>query len=480
MSQYDKLASMFENEGLGEDPVRWAQNIANVHLWSIQRDIAESVASHKHTAVQSAHGLGKSFLAAVLAAWWIDTHPPNDTLVVSTAPSQDQVHGILWEEIRGLHAAANLKGVVQRTDRWLIGDRQVGLGRKPPDYSQSAFQGFHRRFVLVILDEACGIPQGLWTAVETVTTGPDCRILAIGNPDDPNSHFRRLCQGAPGWKSFKISCFDSPNFTDEAMPAAARKRFKEVLTTPDWAEARAAEWGTDNPLYISKVLGEFPTDHPWSVIRMSDLYACRLETPRSDREKLPVELGVDVGGGGDETVIRERRGVIAGREWREHSDRPETIARLLLHAIKVTGATRVKIDAIGIGAGLVGEMRNLRDVGAHGADIIGVKVSEKATDPNMYYNLRSQIWWEVGRIAAEQRIMDLSRMENADTTIAQLLEPRYKHDLRGRIQVEPKDELRKRTNRSPDDADALLLAYYTPPGTSVTDEWFSLIKTGNY
>jgi hypothetical protein len=476
MGAYEALARIFEDEQMNNDPVQWALERAGVHLWSIQRDIARSVSEHGHTAVQSAHGLGKSFLAAVLAAWWIDTHPPDDTIVISTAPSQDQVHGILWEEIRGLHSKANLRGIVQRTDRWLIGDRIVGMGRKPPDYSQSAFQGWHRRFVLVVLDEACGIPSGLWTAVETVTTGQHCRILAIGNPDDPNSHFRRLCQGAPGWKSFKISCFDSPNFTGEPVPDYLR----EVLTPVSWADERAAEWGIDNPLYISKVLGEFPTDHPWSVVRMSDLYACGIPAPRTQKEMLPVELGVDVGGGGDETVIRERRGIIAGREWRERSDRPETISRLVLAAINQSGATRVKVDAIGIGAGLVGELRNLRDRGAHNADIIAVSVSERASDPNMYYNLRSQIWWEVGRLAAEARIMDLSRMENADATIAQLLEPRYKHDLRGRIQVEPKDEIRKRAGRSPDNADALLLAFYTPPGISVAEEWFDLIKTGRY
>ncbi len=472
MGTFADLAAVFENEGRDDDPARWALERADVFLWSLQREIAGSVARNRRTAVQSAHGLGKSFLAATLAAWWIDVHPPDDTMVVTTAPSLDQVHAILWEEIRGLHDRAGLRGVVQRTDRWLVGDRLVGMGRKPPDYSESAFQGIHRRYVLVILDEACGIPQWLWTAVETITTGDDCRILAIGNPDDPNSHFRRLCQGTPGWESFKISCFDSPNFTGEEVP----QRLRDVLTGPGWVEGRRAEWGEDNPLWIAKVLGEFPTDHPWSVIRLTDLYACQIAAPRTDEERTPVELGVDPAGGGDETVIRERRGMVAGREWTERSDRPETISRLILHAIRATGATSVKIDSIGIGAGLVGEMRNLRQTGAHGADIIAVNVAERATEPNTYFNLRSQLWWEVGRLAAEQRLMDLSRMENADRAVGQLLEPRYSHDLKGRIKVEPKDDLRKRLGRSPDNAEALLLAYYQPAKS--TTEWFDLIRSG--
>jgi hypothetical protein len=464
----DGLANHIGASVLADDPVKWAKQRCNIHLWSIQQEIAASIAVNKRTAVQSAHGLGKSYLAATMSAWWVDTHSPDETMVVTTAPSLDQVHAILWEEIRGIHSRASLPGVVQRTDRWLVGDRLVGMGRKPPDHSESSFQGIHRKYVLVILDEACGIPEWLWTAVETITTADTCRILAIGNPDDPNSHFRQLCKPAPGWETFKISCMDSPNFTGEEVPP----ELSALLTTKTWVEDRAAEWGTDNPLYIAKVLGEFPSDHPWSVVRLSDIYACRIGTPRTKEEMLPVELGIDVGGGGDETIIRERRGMKAGREWKEHSDKPEKISRLVLHAIKETGATCIKIDSIGIGAGLVGEMRNLKETGHHSAKVVGVNVSEKARAPDKYYNLRSQLWWDCGRLAAEDRAFDLSEMENADATVAQLLEPRYEHDLKGRVRVEAKDEIRKRIGRSPDNADAFLLAYYQPKHYAT--EWFEL------
>jgi len=455
-------ADLWEARNASDDPVEWSAKRAGIHLWSIQREIADSVVRNKRTAVHAAHGLGKSFLAADLASWWVDTHDPMETMVVTTAPSLDQVHAILWEEIRGIHDRSSLPGVVQRTDRWLVGGRLVGMGRKPPDYSESAFQGIHRKFVLVILDEACGIPQWLWTAVETITTGPHCRILAIGNPDDPNSHFRKLCTGTPGWASYKISCFDSPNFTGEPVPEYLR----EILTDQEWVDQRAAEWGTDNPLYIAKVLGEFPSDHPWSVVRLTDVSACRIPAPRTHDELKPVELGVDVGGGTDETVIRERRGMQAGREWREHSDQPETISRLVMHAIKESGAGSVKVDSIGVGAGVVGELRNLKELGAHDARIVAVNVSERARDAAKYYNLRSQLWWECGRLAAEDRAWDLSQMENADSTVAQLLEPRYSHDLKGRVKVELKEEVIKRLGRSPDSADALLLAFYHPVSSS--------------
>lgn len=463
---------MWERQHISADPVLWAKDRCGVHLWSRQAEVARALVRNKRVAVQSSHAVGKSFLAAVLAAWWTDTHRPEETMVVTTAPSLDQVHAILWEEIRGLHAKAGLRGVVQKTDRWIIGDRLVGMGRKPPDYDHSAFQGIHRKYVLVLLDEACGIDEWLWTAIETITTSDTCRILAIGNPDDPNSRFRNVCE-SDSWASFKIGAFDSPNFTGEDVPDDLR----QLLVSKQWVADRAAEWGEDNPLYISKVLGDFPLDHPWSVVRLTDIYACRIPgTPRSREELVPIQLGIDVGGGGDETVIRERRGMVAGREWRERSEKPESVARLALHALRETGATLCCVDSIGIGAGVVGELRNLRELGAHHAKISGVNVSEKARDPLKYFNLRSQLWWECGRLAAEQKAFDLSQMENADRTIAQLLEPQYQHDLKGRVKVESKDDIRSRLSRSPDNADALLLAYYVPQSSS--DEWFEILVNG--
>ncbi|MGI5290581.1 hypothetical protein ACQEVF_45670 [Nonomuraea polychroma] len=77
-----------------------------------------------------------------------------------------------------------------------------------------------------------------------------------------------------------------------------------------------------------------------------------------------------------------------------------------------------------------------------------------------YANLRAEIWWEVARGLSGRRGWDLASMANADTTVAQLLEPRWDADPQGRIRVEKKEEIIKRLGRSPDNADALLLAFY--------------------
>lgn len=438
------------------DPVAWVDGRLGQFAWSKQREILEAVRDRRRVAVRSAHGVGKSHVAALTACWWLDVHPPGSAFVVTTAPTFPQVRAILWRYIRRMHAAGNLPGRVNQTE-WHLGEELVAFGRKPSDYSESAFQGIHSEHVLVILDEACGIAPQLWVAADALTTNEGCRLFAIGNPDNPATEFNRVCKPGSGWHVIGISAYDSPNLTGEPVPSAVGR----VLVGREWVEEKLAEWGEDNPIYRAKVLGEFSEDSEWQVVRSSDVAACRIgpDEPPSAEDLLPVELGVDVGGGGDETVIRERRGRVAGREWRAHTDRPEKIAPLVLHAIRETGATAVKIDSIGVGFGVIGELRNNKAL--RGVQIRAVNVGEKASRPDRFANLRAEIWWEVGRLLSERRGWDLSTMDNADTAVAQLLEPQWDTDPTGRIRVEKKEEIIKRLGRSPDNADALLLAYYS-------------------
>lgn len=445
------------------DPVAWVHDRLNQVVWSKQRQILNAVRDHRRVAVRSCHGIGKSHVASLIACWWLDTHPPGTAFVVTTAPTFPQVRAILWRYIRRTHRAGNLAGRVNQTEWWLD-DELVAFGRKPADHDEAAFQGIHAEHVLVIIDEACGIPEQLWIAADALVTNTGCAMVAIGNPDNPGSHFRRVCDGGL-WHVIGISAFDSPNLTGEEVPADIGKS----LISREWVEEKAREWGVDNPVYVSKVLGEFPRDDPYQIVRTSDVMGCRLPVPRAQAELLPVELGVDVGGGGDETVIRERRGLVAGREWRARTDRPEVIAPMVLDAILTTGATKVKVDSIGVGFGVCGELRNMGSAGMHKAQILGVNVGSAASDPARFINLRAEIWW-MARELSERGGWDLSGMENADTTVAQLLTPLQIPDPSGRIKVEKKEDVIGRLGRSPDNADALLLAYFTP--LSKTQDWF--------
>ena len=262
---------------IARDPVVWIREVLGETPWSKQREIAMSVRDNRRTAVQSCHDVGKSFIASRIVSWWIAAHPPGEAFVVTSAPTFQQVRAILWREIGKAHAKGNLIGSTTETE-WKIGKELVGFGRKPSDYSPTAFQGIHARYVLVVLDEACGIPESLWDAADTLITNDSSRILAIGNPDDPTSEFAKICQPNTDWHKICISAFDSPNFTGEEIPEAVR----EVLVSPTWVEEKRKKWGENHPFWQSKVLGLFPQQSATALFSLQHLLeASQFETVTS-------------------------------------------------------------------------------------------------------------------------------------------------------------------------------------------------------
>lgn len=462
-------------------PVEWAREVLRHNLWSSQREVLESIRDNRFTAVKSCHASGKSFIAADAAGWWLDQHPPGEAFVVTTAPTWPQVRAILWRYIGQIHARGKLAGRVNQTE-WHMDptgthreaphptEAIVAYGRKPANTAPEGFSGIHARYVLVIIDEAGGIPKALWDAVDTLATNVDCRVLAIGNPDYPDSHFATVCAPGTDWHVITISAFDTPNFTDEGEIVDPEVLIN--LVSREWVEERKRRWGEDSPLYVAKVLGEFPETAADTVIPLGYVRRAQAERLYRDHEHEPVELGVDVGAGQDKTVIRCRRGIKAAEVWRYSTPDPMEAVGHVVKAIRATGATSVKVDSIGVGWGVWGRLVELGTEKAHNAVCHPVNVARASTDPARFPNLRSQLWWEArercgtpdGHVAPT---WDLSACD--DDTVADLIAPRYKTNSHGQYVVEPKEDTIERLGRSPDDADALLLAFHVPSGGVTTD-----------
>lgn len=457
-------------------PVEFTEEVLHEQLWSKQVEILEAVRDHRRVAVHSAHECSKSFTAARIVAWWLATHPFGESFVITTAPTASQVRSILWREISRAYRSGKLPGRLNQTEWFMAADwtryssskgsneELVAFGRKPSDYDPNGFQGIHARYVLAIIDEACGVAQDLWYALGSLMGNDNSRLLAIGNPDDPSAHFATVCKPGSGWHVIHVDGLESPNFTDEKDDLPAN--ILEQLLGPTYVAELAADVGEDSPIYKSKVRGLFTDDDPQGVVPLSFVRACQQERTWPAGSDLPVELGVDVGAGGDETVIRERRGVHVGRTWRATTPDWAVAVGNVMSAMQETGATRVKVDVIGIGWGVVGRLRELRTEGKHTAQIDAINVGEESSDTTKFPKKRDQIWWEVGRELSRDKAWDLSTLD--DKTIGQLIAPKYAPDSSGRIKVEPKKDTRKRIGRSPDDADALLLAFLSP-GPSAVD-----------
>lgn len=450
------------------DPVAWARDVLGVHLWSKQAEIARAVVEHRQVAVQSAAGVGKSFLAAILALWFGSVHHPNDTKIVTTAPSADQVSLILWSEIRKHHEVGKLQGRVLLNNRWMAPDDQyvVGFGRKPPDYSTSAFQGSHAEHMLIIVDEAGGIAENMWANIRAIATGADVTTLAIGNPDDASSMFHGMCtQPDSGWHVVKVSAFDTPNFTDEEVPddvAAA-------LPSRESVELALATWGESNPYYLAKILGEWgdtedgliPLAWITQAVARWRLYH---ETPHQSEPPGRHVFGVDVARyGTDATVIAHRQGeVVYGLDTYRGKDNVEVADIVEAHLLDRAGSVAV-VDADGLGGGVVDVLRHRgRNVSAFSAGA-GTRRRD-ATGTQRFTQVRSAAWWHM-RELLNPALGSSICLPDHPTLCAELAAPKWPDDAGNAIQVERKVDVRKRLGRSTDHADAVIQAFWveSPP-----------------
>lgn len=507
-----------------EDPKAWGQERLGEWFWSAQQEILRSLAKHRYTAVQSCHDAGKSFIAARAAVKWLDRHDPGEAFVVSTAPTSAQVSAILWREIQRAHRKGAFRGSITTAGypQWKIGGEIVGYGRKPADYSQAAFQGIHARYVLVIVDEACGVDANLFNAVDALVTNEHARVLAIGNPDDPTSYFATVCKPDSGWNTIRIDGLTTPNFTREAVEwldcehcrqqgrstpllqtlyeqegipyteEFVPESLRDLLLSPLWVEERLHRWvgnpneaqtlselASKSALFVSKVRGMFPDSSTEGIIPLGWVEAAmvRWENWRdAGRPVLPVNerhvLGVDVADQGeDRTCIAFREGHIV-HEIRKyhHADTMETVGHVKAAMSARPGSLAI-VDSIGIGAGVLSRLREQK-IRALGFVASGsAKGIKDRTNEFGFQNVRAAAWWRMRELLDPSQpggsniMLPRSEILQADLTV-----PQWKVMSGGLIKVESKDDIRKRLGRSTDEGDSVVMSFWQGRGTVDTTQ----------
>lgn len=456
------------------DPVGWATIKAGVEVWSKQREILEAVRDHPKVAIPSCHSAGKSYTMGLLCCWWVDAHPAGEARVISTAPTSKQVDAVLWNEINQHHERIGLPGHTNKRE-WYLGKFLAALGRKPPDHVEAAFQGLHARHLLVIFDEAYGIPLHLWNEGSSLASNENARMVAVGNPDG-SGQFEDICKPGSGWHVIPISYRDTPNFTDEQVSP----KLREMLISPGWVEDRRRVWGEKSALFTAKCEGRFPTvGSPWQVVPHDWAAQCRwLELAQNP--ETPIEAGVDVGAGNDRTVVTIRRGGVILHIQQFVSPDPTTTVGAIVQLLREWRVADVKVDSIGVGWGVYGHLRALSSrhdssplevldaeratsATGHDAQVIPINVALAATPGNehLYYNRRAEMWW-LGRELSRTRHWDFSALTRdlQDQLIRELTMPVYKIvDAQGQVQIEAKKKIIERLGVSPDVAESALLAF---------------------
>lgn len=183
-------------------------------------------------------------------------------------------------------------------------------------------------------------------------------------------------------------------------------------------------------------------------------------------------LGVDVARyGDDESVIARNIGAMNLVELRGFSklDNVE-VANKAAEVIKrhSIGSAFVKVDAIGNGSGVVDSLKHHHKIlvtdfiaGGRPADTQKQVIKK----PTKYKNFRTECWWTIRQalftddyvIGPDVTGVALIRLTEDLTAI------KYSVDSERLLEVEPKDETKKRLGRSPDYGDAAMMSFWVPP-----------------
>mgnify|MGYP003328861547 CR=1 FL=1 len=428
------------------DPVAFCADVLGFRPWSRQADVLSLLATSKRVAVRSGHKVGKSRLDAAAALWWAYTQPR--ARVILTSSGNRQVKTILWRELRTLHRAARLPGVCALdpgTGLRLPDGREI-LGFTTQDAERMAGQSGDQLFF--IIDEASGYPQPIWEAIQGNLAGGG-RVLCTGNPTRPAGFFfDAFHASAELWDGVHISSEETPNVTGEGEPVPG-------LATREWLEDMLKEYGQVSPIIDVRVRGNFADSSEDAVIPLAMLTEAQKRHAAAEPSG-QLRIGVDVARfGDDDSVIWPVRGAYAYAPIVIHGyDTVEVAGRVMEVADRLRiGDERpiIQVDSIGYGAGVVDVLKRRNTVRT-----IGINVAERSDQPDKFRILRDQLWWGIRTWLSEG-----GSLPKDSTTDAELLNARYGYDVRGRVQVDPKDKMRTHLGRSPDRADALALAVYT-------------------
>ncbi|NIP92853.1 MAG: hypothetical protein GWO24_05055 [Akkermansiaceae bacterium] len=425
-----------------------------------QQEEMRLLMEHRNLAVRGPRGSGKTMPSALLLIWFATTREAAgvewrsmaaagslDQLLTNTGEAVKRwVREVHWDRM-GLQPWRLEREITQRHIRLARGFHYYVNSNRP-----DLVEGAHADHMLMVVDEAKSVEEDMWISFDGYFSSPgDHYRFVVGTPGAPAGRFFDYHSGRlAGWESFHITAED----------AVAAGRVKASWPV-EMAEALGGE-GT--AAYRTQVLGEFAGDADgviplaWieaAMQRHDDAVAAgELERCR------PEVVSLDVAGDGpDRAVIAERFG-----DWvyrlTEPVGRPLDQAREAVAAV-VKGGT-VIVDGVGVGEGAWDVIREAA-AGSSGwfepAKFVAGEATKRrdSTGSFRFTNKRSAAWWGLRELLMPPSEV---RLVSDRTLLGDLSAPSWREAAGGRIQVEGKDDVRRRLGRSTDAGDAVVQVFW--------------------
>jgi hypothetical protein len=469
--------------------VRFAEDVLDVTLAEVQKQILRAVTQHKNLIVVSGNGVGKSFAVSVLNLAFLYTNP--NSTVVMTSGSYSQMEESTWKPMKALLSQARDNGFpLDGTTK--EAQPRIEFENDPEHYFRCIsgrypdnLEGRHNERVLVVVDEADkpDITQEHFDSAQSSITDDKDRMVVIGNPprDESNSLYELM--NDPRWEVIQFSSFDSRNVRVDAGHQDGKKLpglvdLKQIKE--DWRSWNRSEFpgvddclamlqrdeetgileATDGELderFYRRRLGVIPPDGSQSVRPFHVENVASAEDAWSDvsSSKDYDAYGFDVArGGGDRSVLvgitPERVDIVASIESPgDHSVNKRTVERYVDDTSKP-----VIIDAIGEGSGIADEL-------GHEYNVTRFKSSENARQRTKYNDKRTEALCEFGKWLEEGAVEPQTELATELRAGARHIELEEKSTRGKQVwKATSKSELKKSDSlgRSPDLLDAATLA----------------------
>ena len=471
-----------------KDPVAFFVEILGVKPWAKQIEVIEAIRDNLRVAVKSGHKVSKSHTASGIALWFYCSFA--DARVIMTSTTARQVDDILWREVRMMRARCGLcyDCKEENKDRlptekitvpcehssWI--DGQIGemarTGLKSDDFREikgftareaEAVAGISGKNLLYILDEASGIRQEIYEAIEGNRAGGS-RVALFSNPTKTTDEFYDALNSKDRlYSTHTIRREDTLNVRygdDEprAIPGLAGRT---------WVNEKKEEWGEDSALYKVRVKGEFAELEEGKIFSIHTIAEAEARW-KNTLAKGRLRIGLDPAGSGpagDESVWCPRRGQRVGSFI---AKRGQTAEAILMHTLGMIRAMRLPREI---------PVVVLDREGMVGSEVHGVFRAYLATRDDPEFELlvvrasdgahKDPLVYERQRDCMANEILKFFREGGAIPSDAKLAKELHafewiENERKSRVKITSKKDIRKELGRSPDRYDALALAVWQP------------------
>lgn len=435
------------------------RELMGVKLTPGQEELVKAIFRHRRVAIKGCHASGKTFAIACAVIAFCLIYK-DDCIVLLTAPGWGVVRNVLWGTINQI--LDNMQWDIAPQNRTQTQIRLsahamiVGLSASDP----VRMQGFHARHVLIVVDEAVGLDDEFWPALQGVMAGGDAHVVVSSNPTKPSGPFFDIFHRSNSiWERYTIKYSDTPNFQGYTLdqilhmtPAQLADNPYPKLITRQYVYDMFHEWGSSGSEWRMRIEGEFPTTRSEALIPLEWLEKA---LPNPGDPGGPVVAAIDVAGPGKDrtvAVVCCNGVILAVKDFDEPVDRVrEAVQEWLRPWLDRRRLNRIHIDAIGMGEFWEADFKKAGFPMARG---IKASCAPDERYHDTYINLKAQRYFFLRKAFETGYIHNLG-------IVPQFLEELQLIEFnteRGRKGIEDKAAIRSKLGRSPDYAEALMLA----------------------